>query len=335
MMSSSSEVEFSELDSPEGKLWNELCSKEIYDEGYIKLGRVEGVFARSYLNFIDTIKNFEIRDDDTWVISFPKTGTTWTQEMVWCMMKDLDFEGAKEDLDKRFPYFEIRANWSPCLASMISSNFENATKEPFQDSFTVVANLPSPRFIKSHLHLSLLPRALREGSTGAKIIYVARNPKDTCISFYHHSCLLDGYGGSLEQFVGAFVTDNVFCSPFWTHLKEFWELRNRKDLLFLKYEDMKADLPSVIRQTADFLGKEISEPQVSSLEEHLSFENMKNNPAVNQVELIANLQKIHKRGHSTQFIRKGKVGSWKDELGPEMNAKLDEWIDRERIEGLY
>jgi len=238
-------------------------------------------------------------------------------------------------LDKRFPYFEIRANWSPRLASMISKNVEAATNEKFQDSFTVVNNLPSPRFIKSHLHFSLLPQQLINGSTKAKIIYVARNPKDTCISFYHHSCLLDGYGGTLDQFVEQFVTDNVFCSPFWTHLKEFWDIRDRKDVLFLKYEDMKQDLPSIIRETATFLGKEMTGDQVDALAEHLSFENMKNNPAVNQLELIENLKKIHKREYSTQFIRKGKVGSWKEELSPEMNAKLDEWIARERIEGLY
>ena len=34
-------------------------------------------------------------------------GTTWTQEMVWCIMNNLDFKAAKESiLEKRVPYFE-------------------------------------------------------------------------------------------------------------------------------------------------------------------------------------------------------------------------------------
>lgn len=33
-------------------------------------------------------------------------GTTWTQEMVWCIAKDLDFEGAKQFLPERFPFLE-------------------------------------------------------------------------------------------------------------------------------------------------------------------------------------------------------------------------------------
>ena len=34
-------------------------------------------------------------------------GTTWTQEMVWCIMNDFNYaEGKKATLDEKFPYFE-------------------------------------------------------------------------------------------------------------------------------------------------------------------------------------------------------------------------------------
>lgn len=33
-------------------------------------------------------------------------GTTWSQEMVWCIANDLDFEGAKQFLPERFPFLE-------------------------------------------------------------------------------------------------------------------------------------------------------------------------------------------------------------------------------------
>lgn len=129
----------------------------------------------------------------------------------------------------------LRANWSPSLANLIRQTVldnakaekANATGESnnnaeeestniefFLNSFDLVQNLPRPRFVKSHLHYSLLPDALKNESS-PKMIYVARNPKDACTSFYHHSCLLDGYKGSLEDFVDAFTTDNgtffIFC----------------------------------------------------------------------------------------------------------------------------
>lgn len=33
-------------------------------------------------------------------------GTTWTQEMVWLIANDLDYEGAKSLLINRFPFIE-------------------------------------------------------------------------------------------------------------------------------------------------------------------------------------------------------------------------------------
>ena len=45
---------------------------------------------------------------------------------------------------------------------------------------------------------------------------------------------------------------------------------------------MKKDLPKVIRKTAAFLDKSLSEEDVAKLAEHLAFKNMKNNKAVNK-----------------------------------------------------
>ena len=62
---------------------------------------------RCFLPFEKPIKDFECRDDDIWVGSFPKCGTTWMQETVWCILNDCDFEAAsKTNLEERVPFFE-------------------------------------------------------------------------------------------------------------------------------------------------------------------------------------------------------------------------------------
>ena len=68
-------------------------------------------------------------------------------------------------------------------------------------------NMPRPRHLKSHLPFNLLSRQIRTGERKPRIVYVARNPKDTCISFYHHSKLLEGYCGDFEQFCELFLGD--------------------------------------------------------------------------------------------------------------------------------
>ena len=47
---------------------------------------------------------------------------------------------------------------------------------------------------------------------------------------------------------------------------------------------MKKDLPAVIRRTASFLDKDITDTDVQRLADHLDFSNMKNNKAVNKEE---------------------------------------------------
>lgn len=64
------------------------------------------VLTSRYSKFADKIRSFEIYSDDIWVLSYPKTGTTWTQEMVWLICNNLDYKGAEILLDTRFPFIE-------------------------------------------------------------------------------------------------------------------------------------------------------------------------------------------------------------------------------------
>lgn len=94
---------------------------------------------------------------------------------------------------------------------------------------------------------------------------------------------------------------------------------------------MKHDLPSVIRKTADFLGKTLTDPQVEKLCDHLSFNNMKTNRAVN---LEAILEKSFGKSYLEQtelrFIRKGEIGDWKNYMSDELSARFDEWAEQHK-----
>lgn len=59
------------------------------------------------VKFTDNKMELEVFEDDIFVCTFPRSGTTLTQEMVWLIMNDFDFEGAKsEKLDNRSPELE-------------------------------------------------------------------------------------------------------------------------------------------------------------------------------------------------------------------------------------
>lgn len=120
---------------------------------------------------------------------------------------------------------------------------------------------------------------------------------------------------------------SVNFAPFWKHILAFWQRRHQDNILFLRYEDMIKDLPKIIRQVADFLDKPLTDEKVELLNNHLSFANMKNNPAVN-FELIVSLnRKYNLIDCEGEFMRSGKVGDYKAKMTLEMIKKFDEWTE--------
>ena len=67
-------------------------------------------------------------------------------------------------------------------------------------------DIPSPRHIKTHLSFSMLPQNLADT---CKVIYVARNPKDVAVSYYHHNRLLrlHDFKGDFEKYWQYFQDD--------------------------------------------------------------------------------------------------------------------------------
>lgn len=274
-----------------------------YERGAVRVFPSGCILQKHFAEYATEIKNFKVFPDDIWVISYPKSGTTWTQEMVWLLENNLDFVTARRTLQRdRFPFFEVK-----CAL---------LRDQKSQHPLRMIEHLRRPRFIKSHLPVDLLPSQL--WTVKPKIIYVVRNPKDVAISYYYHHRLMNGYRGNINRFVEIFLSGNVAYGPYWRHVLEFWKLRDEPNVLFNSFEDMKKDLCSVIRKTAHFLGRTLDEEQVMLLAQYLSFESMKNNRAVN----------FHNRGPDNEvidFIRKGEVDQAKSELQPEVIERFDEW----------
>ncbi|KAL5235519.1 hypothetical protein ACI65C_002929 [Semiaphis heraclei] len=320
------DITYSSVDNEVSDILNK-CFVTSFRNGHIKAN--DFMLPVNFKKFGQCILDMDIRDDDIWVCSYPKSGTTWTQEMTWCIANDLDFEGAKQYLPERFPYLEL----SPLF------DYEKVLPEKpdlklplyMSDSIKFINELKSPRFIKTHLPYKLLPKKLRDQSTKAKIIYVARNPKDTCLSYFHHCCLLRGYIGNFEDFCKLFTSDSLRYSPFFDHILGYWDQKDHSRLLFLKYEEMKQDLRAVIRRTAKFLGKDLHDDQILVLEDHLSFESMKKNRAVNHEPLIEFNKAINTQNFfdpDACFMRSGTVGGGKQKMSPEFLNIFDEWEEK-------
>lgn len=61
------------LDNEVGKLIKEGILGEYYTK-FLMIGKDCAVFSNLYLHYAEEIKNFEVYDDDVWVVSYPKAG---------------------------------------------------------------------------------------------------------------------------------------------------------------------------------------------------------------------------------------------------------------------
>lgn len=75
--------------------------------GFVQVGEEKWCFPSRYKEMAQHYYNFQSRPDDIWVATFPRSGTTWTQELVWMIANDVDYEGSQRTpLTERFPFFE-------------------------------------------------------------------------------------------------------------------------------------------------------------------------------------------------------------------------------------
>lgn len=76
------------------------------------------------------------------------------------------------------------------------------------------------------------------------------------------------------------------------------------------------------------MNKELLDDQVLVLEDHLSFESMKNNRAVNY-EPVIEINKTHNLiDVDGAFMRSGTVGGGKQKMSPQFVKVFDEWEEK-------
>lgn len=76
-------------------------------DGFVQVGPKKFLFPGTFKKHADHFYNFKARADDIWIATYPRSGTTWTQELTWMIANDLDYDGAQRDfLTKRSPFFE-------------------------------------------------------------------------------------------------------------------------------------------------------------------------------------------------------------------------------------
>ncbi|GFQ73753.1 hypothetical protein TNCT_516371 [Trichonephila clavata] len=212
--------------------------------------------------------------------------------------------------------------------------------------------MPRPGAIKVHFPFHLTP-----WSEKAKYLYVTRNPKDCCVSYYHHMKNLPGHGfkGTFDQFFELFISGKIDYGDYFDHLLGWYEHRNDPNVMFVTYEEMKENPAAAVLKMASFIDEEKyakplrEDPQkLNNVLQYSSFKHMKEvvNKAMDDLfkmtpeEIMkTNLPDQMKKTFSTvekkkdsevssppsvNFVRKGIVGDWKNHLSEDQSKRMDQ-----------
>lgn len=226
----------------------ELCDNELCDESI----EFYGVQYPTYLHDRESLERgltFAFRKSDIVIVSFPRSGTTWLQEILLHLLYrdyEVTFEGA--------PWIERR-------------NF---------DTYIERQALYKRRLMTTYLPAKLIYPKLKE--VGCTVIYLLRNPINLLESyFYYHTTarFLRTYGNSFT-FMEAYWRDELCYGNWYEHAKGWLAM----DCGVITYHSLKKDFNRCLSLLDAMIGG-CNSQYYQAIEARCTLTQMKINPLCN------------------------------------------------------
>jgi Sulfotransferase domain len=229
-----------------------------------------------------------ILPDDVFLVSFPKSGNTWTR----FLLANLIYPGQPATF----------------------ANIHRLIPDPSGTSKRDLERMRRPRIIKSHECFD--PRYRR-------VIYIVRDPRDVAVSQYHYHRKLMKIGDDspIESFVTRFLAGETCPHGSWGQNVASWLATSEKSphFLLLRYEEMLADTVRELAKIAGFLGISADREQIALAVERSSAARMRKleESQTEQCELTKGSRK------DLSFVRAASSGGWRSELPAVMALRIE------------
>ena len=259
-----------------------------------------------------------------WLASYPKSGNTWFRVFLTNLISDADEPASINNLEQT-PIASARGIFDtltgleasdltfaeidrlrPEIYRQMSEDVEESLFMKVHDAYTLIDRLTP-----------LFPAAASRGS-----IYFLRNPLDVAVSYAHHS------GCNYDQAI-AWMSDesHSFCGKpkrlhsqlrqkllSWSRHPLSWLENPEIPVCLLRYEDMRQNPVATFLQAVTFAGLDYGSPEVEKALALSEFEKLQEQERENGFN--------EKSQSSDSFFRKGRIGSWREELNDEQAATV-------------
>jgi hypothetical protein len=234
-------------------------------------------------------RNLAVFPDDTFLVSYPKSGNTWARFLIANLVhpdEKIDFS----NVNRMIPGPEVTRNRD-------------------------LMRTPRPRIIKSHQYFD--PRYPR-------VIYIVRDPRDVVVSQYHfqrkRNVVADQY--PLSEYVARFVAGRTsFYGSWGEHVASWLATRHgRPGFLLLRYEDMVEDTARELAKVASFLSLSSTPETILQAVQRSSADRMRALEK-SQAQLFTSTKNTRQ---DIPFVRAAKAGGWRASLPEECALQLDQ-----------
>ncbi|XP_067680753.1 sulfotransferase 1C4-like [Haliotis asinina] len=241
------------------------------------------------------IRDMEVREDDVFVLSYPKSGTHWTWEVTHMLVTQ-----RAEYHKERMPVFVL-----------------DITKKEDLDA------MASPRVLGTHFRFRYFPQQVLK--KGTKVVMVHRNPKDVAVStygMYTGTRTIAMYDGKWDDYFDMWLEGNVPYSS-WFDFELEWEkelsAHPEMNVHHVHYEDMKRDPVKSVKGIASFLGRDVSDETCAEIAEACGFNKLRQAYSEFKGEKLRGEWK-----NGTGIFRKGEVGDWKNWFTVAQSERFDQ-----------
>ncbi len=229
---------------------------------------------------------------DVFIVSYPKSGNTWTRFLVGNLVY--------QDEPVTFANVESR------LPSLYVHSDRKLRK--------------LPRILKSHDCFD--PRY-------KTVIYIVRDPRDVLVSAYHYAIKLGIVPDNwlIEKFVPALLDGSfdsgLLVNPRWgswyDNVASWLAMKDNRNFLLLRYEDMLDHPERELAKVADFLSLESTPERLARAVRLSSADHMRELERVQAAEwsLTKNTRP------DMAFVRTARAGTWRSELPPQAVTDIE------------
>lgn len=234
--------------------------------------------ARGILNQQNNIPISETWDEDIFIAGYPKSGNTWLQNLI----SSIILETTSQNLNQS-------------LVNELIPNLHGRSyyKRVYPIMFFKTHDLPKKEY--------------------KKVIFLIRDGRDAMISYYNMEINQNkDYPYTLEEMIVK--GKGIFPSKWHTHTKMWTKNPFNAKILTIKYEDLKVNPKQELKKICVFSKISISDELLEEIIEANNIDNLRKKAKKFGLE---NDDKF-KEKNSSDFFRKGKVGSFKEEMDEEL-----------------